>query len=303
MRMGLLILTLTVSLSLSAAEARELTFEDRVEAQQAIEKVYRRHRTKETSASLDGAIGLPVEAARRKVEETLRKSVALERVWSRRVSAADLQSEIDRMMRSTRRPEVLKELFGSLGNDPLLIAECLARPVLVDRLIRNIYATDMRFHGDLGRHVDALLATHSTLEQMRDLGGVYTETSWRMSPSDAAAESVPLGRRGHILSTSEWSDMMGALRDRFGLQDADPNDRMRPSQAPPRRTATREGLPIGKISPLYEDDESLCDAVAGLLATENVVGWFQGRMEFGPRALGAHRNHRDPRSPAMPSVM
>ena len=32
---------------------------------------------------------------------------------------------------------------------------------------------------------------------------------------------------------------------------------------------------------------SLCEAVAAALAEEKVVGWFQGRMEFGPRALGA----------------
>ena len=36
----------------------------------------------------------------------------------------------------------------------------------------------------------------------------------------------------------------------------------------------------------YETDKDLCDAVAGLIADENVIGWFQGRMEFGPRALG-----------------
>jgi carbamoyltransferase len=35
------------------------------------------------------------------------------------------------------------------------------------------------------------------------------------------------------------------------------------------------------------DDDELVDEVASLLADEKVVGWFQGRMEFGPRALGA----------------
>ena len=36
----------------------------------------------------------------------------------------------------------------------------------------------------------------------------------------------------------------------------------------------------------------LCDDVAELLATEKVVGWFQGRMEFGPRALGRPQHPR-----------
>lgn len=50
-------------------------------------------------------------------------------------------------------------------------------------------------------------------------------------------------------------------------------------------------------------DEDLCDEVAELLAREKVVGWFQGRMEFGPRALGARSILGDARSPKMQSVM
>ena len=52
-----------------------------------------------------------------------------------------------------------------------------------------------------------------------------------------------------------------------------------------------------------ESDEELCDRVADLLAAGKVVGWFQGRMEFGPRALGARSILGDARSPTMQSVM
>jgi carbamoyltransferase len=51
------------------------------------------------------------------------------------------------------------------------------------------------------------------------------------------------------------------------------------------------------------DDERLMNRVAEVLAEENVVGWVQGRMEFGPRALGARSILGDPRSPRMQSVM
>jgi carbamoyltransferase len=47
----------------------------------------------------------------------------------------------------------------------------------------------------------------------------------------------------------------------------------------------------------------LPERVADLLAAEHVVGWFQGRMEFGPRALGARSIIGDARSPRMQSVM
>ena len=47
----------------------------------------------------------------------------------------------------------------------------------------------------------------------------------------------------------------------------------------------------------------LASSVARLLAEEKVVGWFQGRMEFGPRALGARSILGDPRSPRMQAQM
>jgi carbamoyltransferase len=52
----------------------------------------------------------------------------------------------------------------------------------------------------------------------------------------------------------------------------------------------------------FEDGE-LAEKVASLLAQEKVVGWFEGRMEFGPRALGARSILGDARSPGMQSVM
>lgn len=51
------------------------------------------------------------------------------------------------------------------------------------------------------------------------------------------------------------------------------------------------------------DERELLNAVVDDLATEKVIGWFQGRMEFGPRALGARSIIGDARSPAMQSVM
>jgi carbamoyltransferase len=50
----------------------------------------------------------------------------------------------------------------------------------------------------------------------------------------------------------------------------------------------------------YED---IPNVVADLIAKEKVIGWFQGRMEFGPRALGARSIIGDARSPEMQSKM
>ncbi|MDP7278599.1 MAG: carbamoyltransferase [Candidatus Poribacteria bacterium] len=53
----------------------------------------------------------------------------------------------------------------------------------------------------------------------------------------------------------------------------------------------------------YLEDESLFRIVAKLIAEQSIVGWFQGRMEFGPRALGNRSILGDPRSEKTQSVM
>jgi len=50
-------------------------------------------------------------------------------------------------------------------------------------------------------------------------------------------------------------------------------------------------------------DEALMPELANILNEENVIGWFQGRMEFGPRALGGRSIIGDPRSKKMQSIM
>jgi carbamoyltransferase len=50
-------------------------------------------------------------------------------------------------------------------------------------------------------------------------------------------------------------------------------------------------------------ERDVADLVARLVAEEKVVGFFQGRMEFGPRALGARSIIGDARSPAMQTTM
>ncbi len=60
--------------------------------------------------------------------------------------------------------------------------------------------------------------------------------------------------------------------------------------------------PLGAV---FEElsDGAVCTRGAEILASENVLGWFQGRMEFGPRALGGRSILGDPRSETMQSVM
>jgi len=59
-----------------------------------------------------------------------------------------------------------------------------------------------------------------------------------------------------------------------------------------------KSIPFAKLS-----DDDLARRVADLIAEEKVIGWFEGRMEFGPRALGARSIIGDARSPKMQETM
>ena len=120
--------------------AAGLTFAQRVAFQRAIEEVYWHHRIwpKECAKAKPPLDAVMSQAQlEEKVADYLRKSQALEDYWQRPIIAEQLQAEMDRMAQHTKQPEVLRELFQALGNDPFLIAECLARPILAERLFTS----------------------------------------------------------------------------------------------------------------------------------------------------------------------
>jgi hypothetical protein len=128
-----------------AYQIRTLSFAERVAYQWAIEDVYWRHRIwpKENGnpkPSLDAVMSQA--QIEKKVEDYLRDSQSLADDWQRPITADQLQAEMERMASNTKQPEVLHELFAALGNDPFVIAECLARPVLTERLMADVLAQD-----------------------------------------------------------------------------------------------------------------------------------------------------------------
>src|SRR5262245_58576818 len=123
------------------SQSRRLVFEDRVAYQRAIEEVYWRHRIW-PDANLGPKPSLEEVMSQatieQKVQDYLRSSELLEQQWQKPITPEQLQAETDRMAQHTKQPEVLRELFAALGNDPFVIAECLARPVLTERLVAHL---------------------------------------------------------------------------------------------------------------------------------------------------------------------
>src|SRR5207245_1695738 len=147
----------------------------------------------------------------KKVEDYLRDSQALEDYWKEPLHAEQLQAEMERMAQYTKQPEVLRELFEALGNDPFVIAECLARPMLSERLVTNFHVHDQRSHGELKWRAGSWRASteYQTLNGMAAADASYTLPTI----SDGAACSddmwtptsttnAPRARAGH---TAVWT--------------------------------------------------------------------------------------------------
>src|SRR5206468_6492091 len=109
---------------------------------------------------------------------------------------------MDRMARNTKQPEVLRELFEALGNDPAVIAECLARPILTERLIADLSAQGQTRHVE-SPQTDALraMSVATTLGQV-----VYTLPEIANACTDqwgaTSTFHVPSARTSH---TAIWT--------------------------------------------------------------------------------------------------
>ena len=80
-----------------------------------------------------------------------------------------------------------------------------------------------------------------------------------------------------------------------------PNDDMQGSYLGPKYSQNEIQNELDKIGAVYKikDEEDLLNQTAYDLSIGEAIGWFQGRMEFGPRALGNRSILGDPRSPEM----
>jgi carbamoyltransferase len=99
---------------------------------------------------------------------------------------------------------------------------------------------------------------------------------------------------------------LAAWRGHFnGRREAEPGDSMQGSLLGPEFTNAEIEACLKQHGAVYEpcEESALLDRLVTLLAAGLVVGWFQGRMEFGPRALGSRSILGDPRSAKLQSVM
>ena len=176
-----------------------LTFAERAAHQYAIEEVYWRHRIWPRNGGENPAPKPPFNAIvsqhqiEDRVEEYLRKSQLVADRRGLPIMGSELQAEMERMANHTRQPEMLGELFEALGNDPFVIAECLARPILAERLVSRPGEYD---------GAKALLGSSAFTSQIYRLPEISSLDSVTDSWTPTTIVNAPDGRRHH---TAVWT--------------------------------------------------------------------------------------------------
>ena len=193
---------------------------------------------------------------------------------------------MDRMARQTKQPAILREIFAVLGNDPAVIAECVARPALAERSVRNLYAHDQRFHGELKRRAEAELKTYPAFEQLKHTNATYTEVEWIKDDPKHSGSADIKHEAGLTMSKAEWDNSVARLESIFGnAAHSTTND------------DAYQTIPTGRMSTLQEDDGSYY-AIAVLSKTKDrlkivTVAWMKLPLETERARAGV----------ASPSVM
>ncbi len=229
--------------------ARSLTLAERVEYQRRVEQVYWSHtlwpsENPRPKPALSEVVS--DEAIQLEVENYLLETAALETYWNRRITGDELQAEMDRMARSTRSPDVLRELFAALDDDPYVIAECLARPAIADRLIRDLYSHEERFHGEVHERARQALAGIRTADEMKTMGGEYAEVEVVRDDGSSPETGVsPSARRGDrvALESAEWDRFIRHLEGVLEVRNRS------------GERAQGERLPVGIPSGLTEETD------------------------------------------------
>ncbi len=171
---------------------------------------------------------------------------------------------------------------------------------------------------DLARSVQ-VVTEEAVLRMARHLHGLTGQKNLCL----AGGVALNCVANGRVLREGPFEDIwiQPAAGDAGGALGAALLGWYRYGQNPRRVNGGRDQQRASYLGPGYSDDEierflernelpytrlsreELPERVAQLIEEQNVVGWFQGRMEYGPRALGSRSILGDPRSPKMQSVM
>jgi N-acetylneuraminic acid mutarotase len=248
-------------LAFAAHAGPAMTLEERIACREKIEDVYWAHRIwpQENQGQKPAREAVvPHAAIAARVEESLRYETAIGELWQEALSPQAIQAEMDREARATRDPAMLRELWAALDGDPARVAECLVRPELAERRIKERYANDPSWQEAARQRAAREIGASTTLDDLRAGSGQLLEVDWQRT----AAGEADLPRPGVVeLAPEEWRRAVGMLRAALGAAPrAAPGSARTGHRGPDTLAAASaggelSGLPLDRLSALREDRE------------------------------------------------
>src|SRR5436190_8939011 len=117
----------------------------------AVERVYFNHRP---GPKPPFEQALPRATVERFVRDDLKKETILARIYGVSITDEMVATEVRRINTTTRTPEILVEIKAALGNDTNRFARTMARPLLVERLLRDKFDNDDSLHATQRRECE-----------------------------------------------------------------------------------------------------------------------------------------------------
>jgi hypothetical protein len=156
----------------------------------AVERVYYNHRP---GTKLPFEQALPRATLERFVRDDLKKEPVLARIYGVSITDEMVATEVRRINATTRTPEILVEIKTALGNDTNRFARTMARPLLVERLLREKFENDDALHAAqreeceqarnilLAARASGASATQLVARLKQASTNTVTETTWQLA--------------------------------------------------------------------------------------------------------------------------
>jgi len=216
------LLSFLAAISFPCALACADTLSELRDDRAAIERVYHDHRTG-TKPPFEQA--MPRELLERLVQGARHKEAVLLKVYQVTVTPEMVEAEVRRIESTTRAPEVLAEIKQALGGDPARFSRSVARPIVVERILRQRFENDDALHAGPRAATEKArqqLLAHQAVEGMRD-------STWELGsrPAEAAppAPSVPQAQQASASSGSYSNEATAQVAQPLGGGQDKPGDR------------------------------------------------------------------------------
>ena len=183
-----LFLLIAIALTANATDLNSLTA-DRV----ALERVYYEHQLGVKPPFEEAVPAVEIEKT---VKRDLKKEAILKQVYQTEISDADVDGEIQRINSTTKAPEILAEIKVALGNDKKRFGDAFARPLIVERKLRQKFENDDKLHAPQRAQTDEIrkkiLAAKEPARRLEILKANKnaTEVTWQLGARSAAVARV-----------------------------------------------------------------------------------------------------------------